>query len=117
METIAVKVKRELKVERTLKGRQLLGIRYVPPFDYFYSNEMLPLYRPKPKEGTDWALSYAWRWFVDELRLNHPPDVSHNRPFEQNALTPLPMGEEKSQNGSGNTQTGLSVGTSFPEIL
>ena len=39
VETIAGKVKRELKVERTLKGRDLVGRRYVPPFDYYYKSQ------------------------------------------------------------------------------
>ncbi len=37
VETIAGKVKRELKVERTLKGTELIGRRYLPPFNYYYS--------------------------------------------------------------------------------
>src|SRR5436190_19613753 len=36
VETIAQKVKRELKVESTCKGEDLVGFRYVPPFDYYY---------------------------------------------------------------------------------
>ncbi|MCI0361131.1 MAG: isoleucine--tRNA ligase [Planctomycetaceae bacterium] len=36
VETIAAKVKRELNVESTCKGKDLLGRRYVPPFDYYY---------------------------------------------------------------------------------
>ena len=35
-ETIAGKLGRELPVERELKGDELLGKYYVPPFDYFY---------------------------------------------------------------------------------
>jgi isoleucyl-tRNA synthetase len=36
VEAIAAKVGRELTVERTLVGRELLGRRYTPPFDYYY---------------------------------------------------------------------------------
>ena len=36
VETIAAKVKRPLTVESTLKGSELLGKRYLPPFDYYY---------------------------------------------------------------------------------
>jgi isoleucyl-tRNA synthetase len=36
VEAIAGKVKRELKVERTLKGSELVGRRYRPPFDFYY---------------------------------------------------------------------------------
>ncbi len=36
VETIAGKVKRELTVESTCHGTELIGRRYVPPFDYYY---------------------------------------------------------------------------------
>lgn len=36
VETIAGKVHRELKVESTFAGRDLIGRRYLPPFDYYY---------------------------------------------------------------------------------
>ncbi|MEX2300857.1 MAG: isoleucine--tRNA ligase [Bryobacterales bacterium] len=35
-EQIAAKIGRELPVEREMKGSELLGLRYRPPFDYFY---------------------------------------------------------------------------------
>jgi isoleucyl-tRNA synthetase len=38
VETIAGRVKRELKVERTLRGLELVGQRYRPPFDYYYNS-------------------------------------------------------------------------------
>ncbi|MEX2139057.1 MAG: isoleucine--tRNA ligase [Pirellulales bacterium] len=37
VEAIATKVKRPLTVELTLKGTELLGKRYLPPFDYYYN--------------------------------------------------------------------------------
>lgn len=33
------KLKRNFDVERTLKGTELVGKRYVPPFDYYYKSE------------------------------------------------------------------------------
>ena len=36
VKTIAGKVKRELEIKSTLKGSELVGQRYQPPFDYFY---------------------------------------------------------------------------------
>jgi len=36
VEEISKKAKRELAVESTLAGEQLIGRRYVPPFDYYY---------------------------------------------------------------------------------
>jgi isoleucyl-tRNA synthetase len=37
VEAIAGKVKREFKVEAKVSGRDLVGLRYRPPFDYYYS--------------------------------------------------------------------------------
>ncbi|HEX3998060.1 MAG TPA: class I tRNA ligase family protein [Pirellulales bacterium] len=39
VETIAAKVKRELRVERTFKGSELIGQRYLPPFRYYYDEQ------------------------------------------------------------------------------
>lgn len=39
VETIAGKVKKELSVEATLRGRQMLGWRYRPPMDYYYRQD------------------------------------------------------------------------------
>jgi isoleucyl-tRNA synthetase len=39
VEKIGEKVKRELKIESTCLGRDLIGKRYVPPFDYYYKTE------------------------------------------------------------------------------
>jgi isoleucyl-tRNA synthetase len=36
VETIAAKIKRPLTVEKSIKGSELVGKRYVPPFDYYY---------------------------------------------------------------------------------
>lgn len=38
VETIGQKVKRELTVEKTFRGSELLGRRYLPPFDYYYKS-------------------------------------------------------------------------------
>ena len=39
VETIAAKVKRELSVERTIRGSELVGRRYLPPFRYYYDEK------------------------------------------------------------------------------
>ena len=36
VETIGAKLKRELEIKSTLMGSELVGKRYVPPFDYYY---------------------------------------------------------------------------------
>ena len=36
VETIAAKVKKTAKITATFKGSELVGLRYVPPFDYYY---------------------------------------------------------------------------------
>jgi isoleucyl-tRNA synthetase len=45
LETIAGKLKRELKVEKSFTGEQLIGLQYLPPFDYF---------RRAPNYGGGW---------------------------------------------------------------
>ncbi|MCE9606744.1 MAG: isoleucine--tRNA ligase [Planctomycetia bacterium] len=37
-EVLAAKIGRELKVVASLKGSELVGLRYVPPFDYYYKS-------------------------------------------------------------------------------
>jgi isoleucyl-tRNA synthetase len=56
VETIAAKVKRELKVEATCKGVELIGRRYIPPFDYY---KTLGSKRGKLKAGGEQNI--AWR--------------------------------------------------------
>src|SRR6476659_5572742 len=57
VEMIAVKVKREFKVESTCKGNNLVGRRYVPPFDCYY--KLLGNRRGKLKSGGEHPV--AWR--------------------------------------------------------
>lgn len=39
VEAIGGKLKRELTVQSTCKGSELVGVRYQPPFDYFYKEQ------------------------------------------------------------------------------
>ena len=39
VETIAAKVKKQFTVEKTLSGKDLVGLRYVPPFDCYYKTQ------------------------------------------------------------------------------
>ncbi|MFT5523346.1 MAG: isoleucyl-tRNA synthetase, partial [Pirellulaceae bacterium] len=39
IDAIAAKVKRELTVESTCQGSDLIGLRYQPPFDYYYKTQ------------------------------------------------------------------------------
>jgi isoleucyl-tRNA synthetase len=39
LETVAGKVKRELTVESRCLGQELIGLRYQPPFDYYYKSQ------------------------------------------------------------------------------
>jgi isoleucyl-tRNA synthetase len=57
VETIAGKVKRELTVESKCKGTELVGRRYVPPFDYYYKS--LGQKTGKLKSGGEQTI--AWR--------------------------------------------------------
>ena len=37
VKSLGEKIKRELTVDKTVAGSELVGLRYVPPFDYYYS--------------------------------------------------------------------------------
>jgi len=39
VEEVAGKAKRRLVVERTVRGSELVGLRYLPPFDYYYRRQ------------------------------------------------------------------------------
>ncbi len=57
VEPIAAKVKHELKVESTCKGRDLIGCRYLPPFDCYYKS--LGAKSGRLKSGSSQTI--AWR--------------------------------------------------------
>ncbi|MEE8451250.1 MAG: isoleucine--tRNA ligase, partial [Thermoguttaceae bacterium] len=57
VEEIAKKSKKELTVESTLSGKQLIGNRYVPPFDYYYKTQGQA--QGKLKDGSTQPI--AWR--------------------------------------------------------
>ncbi|KKK68666.1 hypothetical protein LCGC14_2941760, partial [marine sediment metagenome] len=57
VEEIAAKVKKEFTVESTMPGEQLIGQRYVPPFDYYCKTQGET--QGKLKDGT--AQHVAWR--------------------------------------------------------
>ena len=39
VEAIAGKTKRELTIEKTIRGAELVGLRYRPPFDYYFATQ------------------------------------------------------------------------------
>jgi len=49
-ESLAEKVGRELPVERTLSGSELVGRRYTPPFDWYAKGEVEDLWRVAPAD-------------------------------------------------------------------
>ena len=60
-EKLGEKLKRELAVEGTLGGKELIGKRYVPPFDYYYKNQADQQGKTKAgeKEHTAWTVRSA----------------------------------------------------------
>ncbi|WP_254509617.1 isoleucine--tRNA ligase [Anatilimnocola floriformis] len=61
METIAGKLKRELTVEKTCKGSELLGKRYLPPYDCYYKTQgnQTGTLKSGPKEAISWRVVAA----------------------------------------------------------
>jgi isoleucyl-tRNA synthetase len=77
VETIAGKVKRELKVESTCQGTELLGRRYVPPFDGYY--ESLGGTSGKLRSGD--SRPVAWRVVAaDFVTVDSGSGVVHQAP-------------------------------------
>ncbi len=77
VETIAGKIKRELKVESTCNGSNLLGKRYLPPFDYFYKSQGAKT--GKLKDGK--PLAAAWRVVgADFVTIDSGSGVVHQAP-------------------------------------
>ena len=57
VDTVAAKVKRELTVLATCRGTDLIGRRYVPPFDFYYRSQGAQMGRLK----TGGQQAIAWR--------------------------------------------------------
>ncbi|MCX7426148.1 MAG: class I tRNA ligase family protein, partial [Planctomycetia bacterium] len=77
VETIAAKVKKEFVVESTVAGSELLGLRYVPPFDYYYQRQGQT--RGKLKSGG--AEHVAWRVVAaDFVTTDSGTGVVHQAP-------------------------------------
>jgi isoleucyl-tRNA synthetase len=77
VETIAGKTKRELTVESTCKGSEIIGRRYLPPFDYYHKT--LGSKSGKLKAGGDQPL--AWRVVAaDFVTIDSGSGVVHQAP-------------------------------------
>jgi isoleucyl-tRNA synthetase len=77
VETIAQKVKRELTVESTCRGSELVGRRYVPPFDYYHASSGAK--QAKLKEGK--TEHVAWRVVAaDFVTIDSGTGVVHQAP-------------------------------------
>jgi isoleucyl-tRNA synthetase len=78
IETIAGKVGRELKVLKTFPGRELIGRRYVPPFDYYYKSLGEKTGRLEDQRKTDHV---AWRVVpADFVTVDSGTGVVHQAP-------------------------------------
>ena len=70
VETISAKTKRELNVESTCKGKDLIGKRYLPPYPYYYNNVMIdPLDRMPKQFGAISGRLVAGGWEHPQWRI------------------------------------------------
>jgi isoleucyl-tRNA synthetase len=77
VETIAAKVKHELTVESICKGSELVGRRYVPPYEYYYRT--LGTQKGERKVGGKQAI--AWRIVAaDFVTIDSGSGVVHQAP-------------------------------------
>jgi isoleucyl-tRNA synthetase len=72
VETIASKVKRELNVERTLTGTDLVGRRYLPPFSFLRATD-IGLGKPAYSGISLEADALKFEQFVDAFEKFHRP--------------------------------------------
>ncbi|MCA9214529.1 MAG: isoleucine--tRNA ligase [Planctomycetales bacterium] len=76
-ETLAGKLKRELTVVETMKGSDLIGLRYTPPFDYYYKE--IGETTGKLKSGV--SVPVAWRIVAaDFVTTDSGTGVVHQAP-------------------------------------
>ena len=61
VEDVAKRSGRELHVVRTLRGEELLGLRYVPPFDYYHKSQgqVFGRLRGGPRQAIAWRVVAA----------------------------------------------------------
>ena len=99
VETIAGKLKRELKVEATCKGSELLGRRYLPPFDYYYRS--LGDKTGKLKAGGEQVI--AWRVVAaDFVTIDSGSGIVHQAPaFGEVDFDVLVREQSEFQDGEG----------------
>ena len=77
VETIAGKIGRSLSVEATRRGEELVGLRYVPPFDYYYKSQGQKVGRLK----SGGAQHIAWRVVPAEfVTIDTGTGVVHQAP-------------------------------------
>ncbi|QGJ68729.1 Isoleucyl-tRNA synthetase [Planctomycetales bacterium 10988] len=99
VETVGEKVKHELKVLETFPGQELLGLRYRPPFDYYYKSLGDTL--GKLKEGGEDYL--AWRVVpCDFVNTDSGTGVVHQAPaFGEDDYQVLTQEQAKFEFGEG----------------
>ncbi len=61
VETIGQKVKRDLEIKSVELGSSLVGLRYHPPFDYYYKTDGNTTGRLKPNDSAGTSQHVAWR--------------------------------------------------------
>ena len=62
VDALGDKIKKKLEVLRTLSGKELVGLRYVPPFDYYRAeNDSIGLLTDGSKQHKQWrvVLTYS----------------------------------------------------------
>ncbi|MEA1951442.1 MAG: isoleucine--tRNA ligase, partial [Planctomycetota bacterium] len=101
VETIAAKAKKEFTVEKTLSGKNLLGLRYVPPFDCYYKAQ--GQIEGKLKDGG--SQHVAWRIVAaDFVTTDSGTGVVHQAPaFGEVDYDVLTAQAELFEDGQGPT--------------
>ena len=101
VETLAEKLKRELKLVAMLKGSELVGRRYLPPFDYYYAahGEAVGTLKDGRREHAAWRVVNA-----DFVTTDSGTGVVHQAPaFGEVDFDVLMAEQDRFEAGQGPT--------------
>jgi isoleucyl-tRNA synthetase len=122
VETIAGKVKRDLKVEKTVTGYDLIGIAYSPPFNYFHSRRnghlknietaKLKLRPQYLRSGIQFGRIPTPKFLLDEIKINDARATQ----FAENEWRIFPAPFVTTESGTGIVHIAPAFGEDDSEI-
>ncbi|MGD0384310.1 MAG: class I tRNA ligase family protein, partial [Thermoguttaceae bacterium] len=122
IETLEKKVGKEITHVKICSGHQLLGLRYIPPFDYYHAklgDEWRKLYRPSQNENwADYPWLYATREMPDAAYISQEdPQTTAREWCDQNSNRPIGWHVVPGKFVTTDTGTGIvHIAPAFGEV-